>query len=85
MRYTAVQFSRAANQAIPFARAPPVLITLFTRKNCSLCDDAKKVLARVWEQRPFRYTEIDIMTSEKVAQGFRDLYEFDTPVVSNLN
>jgi hypothetical protein len=54
-------------------------ITLFTRANCSLCDNAKTVLSRVWERRPFEYREIDVMKPEE--RAWKDLYEFDTPVV----
>ena len=55
-------------------------ITLFTRANCSLCINAKNTLSRVWDTRPFDYKEIDVMTQG--AKNWRDIYEFDTPVVS---
>lgn len=54
-------------------------ITLFTRANCSLCTKAKQTLSAVWDVRPFIYREIDVMTPEE--KSWRDLYEFDTPVV----
>jgi hypothetical protein len=54
-------------------------ITLFTRPNCSLCDNARVVLSRVWGKRPFEYEEIDVMKPE--GRVWKDLYEFDTPVV----
>lgn len=54
-------------------------ITLFTRANCSLCTNAKHTLSAVWDTRPFAYKEIDVMTPE--GKVWRDLYEFDTPVV----
>lgn len=54
-------------------------ITLFTRENCSLCRDAKDVLSKVWYSRPFVYTEVDVMKPDQ--NGWRNLYEFDTPVV----
>lgn len=54
-------------------------ITLFTRRNCSLCTRAKESLSIVWDKRPFDYKEIDVMTPE--AKEWRDLYEFDTPVI----
>lgn len=56
-------------------------ITLFTRANCQLCVNAKQVLSNVWDQRHFEYKELDVMTPE--GKSWRDLYEFDTPVVSN--
>jgi Glutaredoxin-like domain (DUF836) len=54
-------------------------ITLFTRANCSLCTNAKTTLSTVWDVRPFIYREVDVMTPE--GKIWRDLYEFDTPVV----
>lgn len=55
-------------------------LTLFTRQGCALCDNAKGVLSNVWDQRPFEYTEIDVMAPGQ--QKWKDVYEFDTPVVS---
>ncbi|KAH6678369.1 hypothetical protein B0J14DRAFT_320828 [Halenospora varia] len=54
-------------------------ITLFTRQNCSLCINAKQTLSTVWDKRPFVYKEIDVMEPE--FKGWKDLYEFDTPVI----
>lgn len=54
-------------------------LTFFTRQNCSLCTDAKEVMAKVWAKRPFEYTEIDVMAAKM--DKWRNLYEFDTPVV----
>jgi glutaredoxin len=56
-------------------------ITLFTRSNCKLCSDAKEVLSNVWDKRPFEYDEINVM--EHSDQRWKNMYEFDTPVVSN--
>lgn len=54
-------------------------LTLFTRPNCSLCDSAKTVLQIVAKKRSFDYNEIDIMLPGQ--NEYKDLYEFDTPVV----
>lgn len=54
-------------------------LTLFTRQNCSLCDDAKGVLSKVWDRRPFEYDEIDVMKPGQ--DKWKAVYEFDTPVV----
>lgn len=54
-------------------------LTFFTRQNCSLCTDAREVLSKVWDKRPFEYTEIDVMAAQQ--QKWKNLYEFDTPVV----
>jgi glutaredoxin len=56
-------------------------ITLFTRANCSLCTKAKQTLSSVWDVRPFEFKEIDVMKLEE--KNWRDLYEYDTPVVSD--
>ncbi|KIW06756.1 uncharacterized protein PV09_02446 [Verruconis gallopava] len=54
-------------------------VTLFTRPNCSLCDDAKVVLSKVWDVRPFDYQEINVMAPGQ--EEWKNVYEFDTPVV----
>ncbi len=54
-------------------------LTLFTRKNCSLCDTAKHVIDQVDKRKTLDYTEIDVMESGQ--QKWKDLYEYDTPVV----
>ena len=55
-------------------------VTFFTRENCGLCTNARKVLADVWEKRPFVFSEIDIVKPEH--KSWRDKYDFDVPVVS---
>jgi hypothetical protein len=40
-------------------------------------------LSSVWDVRPYEYKEIDVMTESDEAKSWRDLYEFDTPVVSD--
>ena len=52
-------------------------LTLFTRANCSLCDTAKDVLKRVKDARSISYEEIDVMQHQR----WKDLYEFDAPVL----
>ncbi len=54
-------------------------ITLFTRKNCGLCDVAKSVLNNVGKTRSFEYNEIDVMAPGE--KEWRNAYEFDVPVV----
>ena len=53
-------------------------ITLFTRDNCSLCENAKLVLRAVGAQKSYRYEEIDVMSPGQEAWK---VYELDTPVV----
>lgn len=59
-------------------------ITLFTRENCGLCTQAKSVLSDVWDRRPFEYREVDIIKSQQIPR-WRDLYEFDVPVVRTFD
>ncbi|KAF2722791.1 hypothetical protein K431DRAFT_211313, partial [Polychaeton citri CBS 116435] len=56
-----------------------VRLTLFTRDNCSLCDDAWHNLSKVWDRRPFEFDKIDVMAAGN--KKWKELYEFDTPVV----
>ncbi|MBE3043940.1 glutaredoxin family protein [Candidatus Bathyarchaeota archaeon] len=64
----------------PTARlSQAIRITLFTRSGCGLCDSAKTVLANLGARRSFAYSEVDINAVE--AKGWRDLYDFDVPVV----
>lgn len=57
----------------------PCRVTLFTREHCGLCVAARSVLSEVWDSRPFVYKEVDIV--KPAAQPWRDLYDFDVPVV----
>ncbi|KAF2092983.1 hypothetical protein NA57DRAFT_49180 [Rhizodiscina lignyota] len=54
-------------------------ITLFTRANCALCDQAKLVLSHAWDKKPFDFAEIDVMARGQ--EQWKELYEFDTPVI----
>lgn len=57
-------------------------MTLFTRQNCRLCDQAKAVLSDVQNRRPFAYREIDL--ADPSSGAWRELYDFDIPVVCSL-
>lgn len=46
------------------APGPAVEITLLTQQDCTLCDHAKDVLARVAADHPLRLTEISLATDE---------------------
>lgn len=54
-------------------------ITFFTRDNCMLCTTAKQNLSAVWDTRPFVFKEVHVMNEDQ--KHWRDLYEYDTPVV----
>ncbi|KAF7554667.1 hypothetical protein G7046_g6749 [Stylonectria norvegica] len=56
-------------------------ITLFTRETCGLCTQAKSVLSGVWDKRPFAYTEVNIDIAKPESKVWRDLYDFDVPVI----
>lgn len=59
-------------------------ITFFTRDTCGLCTQAKSVLSDVWDKRPFAYTEVNIDLPKPESKKWRDLYDFDVPVVGNM-
>ncbi len=53
-------------------------VTLFTRKGCCLCDDAKSVLAAARDRTAFDYEEIDIdQQAEYLA-----VYNEEVPVIA---
>ena len=54
-------------------------LTLFTRANCSLCDTAKNSVAAVRARQNLDYHEIDVMAEGQ--KQWKDMYEFDTPVL----
>ena len=54
-------------------------LTLFTRANCSLCETAKAVVHQVEKRRSLQYVEVDVMAAGQ--KEWKNLYEFDTPVV----
>lgn len=54
-------------------------LTLFTRANCSLCDTAKRTVNELRKHRNFDYDEIDVMAEGQ--KQWKDVYEFDTPVL----
>ena len=60
-----------------------VRLTFFTRPNCSLCDDGKGVLSKIWDRRPFNYDEVNVMAAKQ--DKWKALYEFDTPVVGQTH
>ncbi|CCF47490.1 glutaredoxin-like domain-containing protein [Colletotrichum higginsianum] len=62
-----------------FQKAHACRITLFARDGCGLCVRAKSALSNVWDRRPFAFTEINITAPD--AKSWRDLYDFDVPVV----
>ena len=75
--------SREKGEMFPTRVLPrlPVHVTFFTRASCGLCEAAREVLAAAWQQRPFEYTEVDVMAAAATARRWRDAYEFDVPVV----
>ncbi|KAH0607321.1 uncharacterized protein H6S33_003309 [Morchella sextelata] len=57
----------------------PIHITFFSRSSCALCTNARQNLADAWKLRPFEFAEIDVM--EPGQQKWKDVYEFDVPVI----
>lgn len=54
------------------------LVTLYTRKGCCLCDDAKKIIAEARRRAEFVYEERDIDTDPEL----RRLYNDEVPVIA---
>ena len=54
-------------------------VQLYTKAGCTLCDNAKEVLARAAEQQPHALEAVDI-TDAKHAQWW-DRYKYDIPVL----
>jgi glutaredoxin len=55
-----------------------VEVTLFTRKGCCLCDDAKRVLAEARRRAAFDYREVDIDGDADLRQKYND----EVPVIA---
>jgi glutaredoxin len=45
-------------------------VVLYGREGCCLCDDARAVLERVREQRPFAFEERDIDADEALLRAY---------------
>lgn len=46
------------------------MLTLFTRPNCPLCDEAKSMLHLVQEDFPFEYKEINIDFDDQLHEKY---------------
>ena len=53
-------------------------VTLYTRADCCLCDDAKKVIAAARQEVDFEYQEIDIDSDPDLVR----LYNDEVPVIA---
>jgi len=51
---------------------PVSRLTLLTRVNCHLCEDAKAALARIQDATGEAWTEVDIDSSEELAYEYGD-------------
>ena len=56
---------------------PQTIITLYTRKRCSLCDKAKNTIEELKEGWDFTLVEVDIDSSDELTE----LYGIMIPVV----
>ncbi len=54
-----------------------LLVEIYGKKDCPLCDEAKAVLARARERVPFDLVEVDVEQDPKLLDQFRD----DVPVI----
>ena len=46
------------------------MITIYTRKNCELCEEAKLMLQLVQEDFPFDYEEVDIESDDALHEKY---------------
>lgn len=46
------------------------MITIYTRKNCELCEEAKLMLQLVQEDFPFEYEEVDIESDDRLHEKY---------------
>jgi len=53
-------------------------VTLYTRKDCCLCEDAKRVLESVRNRARFELEEVDIDSDA----GLRQIYNDEVPVIA---
>lgn len=55
-------------------------LTLFTKRNCPLCDEAKDALLELQEERGFQFSfeEVDIMIDMYLYECYKD----EVPVIS---
>ena len=58
--------------------ASPPKVTLYTRKGCCLCDEAKRALLAARERKPFDLEEVDI----DLDLALRAEYNEEVPVVA---
>ena len=49
-----------------------MVVTLYTRSGCCLCDDVKKAIAQAGRQAEFEYREIDIDGDQRLRQLYND-------------
>ena len=47
-------------------------LTLYTRKDCCLCDEMKSVIRQVGRTTPLELTEVDVDTSVELQEKFGD-------------
>ncbi len=54
-----------------------MLVEIFSKENCHLCEDLKKVIKKVNQEIPFEISEIDITKDEELFEK----YKYEIPVV----
>ena len=53
-------------------------VTLYTRADCCLCDDAKQAIAAARRRADFDYSEVDVDTDPDLAR----VYGYEVPVIT---
>ena len=53
-------------------RTPPAILTLYTKPECGLCDEAKATLQAVLRDVPLEVVEVDITGDPTLYERFRE-------------
>jgi glutaredoxin len=56
--------------ASPAEESPPVVLTLYSKPDCHLCEDARSTLDRVAADIPFELRELDITTDDHLHRAY---------------
>lgn len=47
-----------------------LLVQVFAKKDCNLCEDAKTVIGKVNQEIPFQYNEVEITSSDDLSRRY---------------
>ncbi len=61
---------KALSSAVKFMERALITVTLYTRKNCGLCEEVKTELAQLQDEYPHRLVELDIESDRALYEKF---------------